>query len=466
MSKRIIVHIGTIKTGSTSLQHFFMDNVERCRKNDICFPIEWINTVNTNRDGRTSGHSKILAALRSNDPVKYQEIRQYIDDSGCTNIVISSENLSAYPEFIQPLAVLLDEYDVNIIVYLRRQDLFLESAYKEFVSGGWRKYSLSISEFYHSQVIDGVSLEYNYDELLMPWADAFGVQNIIVRPFEPGQFYKKELIRDFFHALDFPWDERYVSSEGSYKNISISSQFNKVMLDLNKIPLRGQYYRAVLDAYFQNVTDNVMDNEKQQNECFSSPKMRHSMLENYRESNLKVAKEYLGRNNGKLFFNDEPKPDEKYSPVRIKDANLVSELYSESLSQLSIQNNAELNLLKDDTCKLTDELKSLRAKNLNQSIAIWLNARAKIRRRLINLFRSEVKLIKRSALFDVEWYIDRYLKKNEAESDPVKHYVKKGAALGYNPSSTFDTFSYIQCKSKVMNSGINPFVSYILNCHS
>jgi hypothetical protein len=54
----------------------------------------------------------------------------------------------------------------------------------------------------------------------------------------------------------------------------------------------------------------------------------------------------------------------------------------------------------------------------------------------------EAALIRASGLFDVDYYCERYPDVAASGLDPIDHYLRVGAALGYNPNPLFDTNHY------------------------
>jgi len=70
------------------------------------------------------------------------------------------------------------------------------------------------------------------------------------------------------------------------------------------------------------------------------------------------------------------------------------------------------------------------------------------------------KIIKKSGLFDIEYYLFTYPDVRRQDINPVEHYIKSGAKEGRNPSKDFDTNFYLTQYKDVKN--INPLVHYIL----
>jgi hypothetical protein len=75
--------------------------------------------------------------------------------------------------------------------------------------------------------------------------------------------------------------------------------------------------------------------------------------------------------------------------------------------------------------------------------------------------RTDEELLRRSQLFDREWYLSRYPDVRSRSMDPVKHYLKYGAREGRDPCACFSTSGYISRYPDVMAAGVNPLVHYL-----
>ena len=83
---------------------------------------------------------------------------------------------------------------------------------------------------------------------------------------------------------------------------------------------------------------------------------------------------------------------------------------------------------------------------------------------MIKLLRTKKwqKIIKKSNLFDVKFYLFSYPDVRAADIDPIEHFVKYGALNGRNPSNEFNTSFYLEQYEDVRESGINPLVHFLL----
>jgi len=78
------------------------------------------------------------------------------------------------------------------------------------------------------------------------------------------------------------------------------------------------------------------------------------------------------------------------------------------------------------------------------------------------LMKIQVRLLKKSGLFDEEWYLAEYTDVASAGVvDPVTHYLRYGAAEGRNPSPHFDTRFYLESHPDVAAAGVNPLVHFV-----
>jgi len=74
----------------------------------------------------------------------------------------------------------------------------------------------------------------------------------------------------------------------------------------------------------------------------------------------------------------------------------------------------------------------------------------------------QIEVIKKSGLFDEDYYLNIYPDVKEAGMNPIHHYVLYGASECRNPSRNFDTDFYYQSNYEVYVKGENPLVHYIL----
>ena len=202
MGPQYILHIGMNKTGSTSLQRFFSDNYRLFARNKLLYPRTGRKNNAHYYLGRMLGFGTRLDLDRTDLSALVKQTRRKLDREisarEAKKVLISCENF-VQPRNMARLKRFFAGNDVTVLVYLRRHDYWIESCYHQ-----------AVKMFKHMPWCNGIDayLEHlkkkqphhgKFRELVDNWAAIFGKQNIIVRPFEPGQ-NQPSLFHDFLRS--------------------------------------------------------------------------------------------------------------------------------------------------------------------------------------------------------------------------------------------------------------------------
>jgi len=183
--KRVFIHIGTHKTGTTSAQAWAVRNFDTLLEND------WLY-AETGRQ-KHDAHSNIPWLLEDNDPNAsllegmtrdrlLKDLRAEIDASPAHNVLLSAEDMCTLrAENIKPLGEALEGYEVNVIGLFRDQPSFLVSQYVE-----WLKHLLTNDNFlaFIAHLKDSWILDYGQIE--EQWTKVFGRDCFHVLRYSPG----------------------------------------------------------------------------------------------------------------------------------------------------------------------------------------------------------------------------------------------------------------------------------------
>lgn len=311
--KTIYIHIGTHKTGTTSIQNFLFKNRKKLIDRGFLYPLSGIP-----KRKNSFGHSHLVTVILENTEADtynpnaggWQELLAEANSLQEKNIVISSENfcISKFNlEQIYKIKNYLSQYTVKIIIYLRRQDDYLISKYCQLIRAG--KYSQNFKQY----IIDEKWIG-DYYQLLKPWKEVFGIKNIIVRVFEKEQL-KNSLIDDFLDSIKYPQDRSELiktprqNISPSIKQIKFNQYYNKIVKDC--FSLTPKQYQNIYLAKLNNILRkpskiintiiNKMPDLIVSNQLLSVEE-RIELIKEFEESNQKVAREYLARPNSKLFY--------------------------------------------------------------------------------------------------------------------------------------------------------------------
>ena len=104
-----------------------------------------------------------------------------------------------------------------------------------------------------------------------------------------------------------------------------------------------------------------------------------------------------------------------------------------------------------------DEVASIENANSTGFLGVFGGSKAKAQKRM----QEKIRLVNESGLIDKKWYLSQYPDVAEANYEPVKHYLRFGAAEERDPSPDFSTSYYIRSNPDILKSGVNPLVHYI-----
>lgn len=273
----LYIHIGLPKTGTSAIQKSLVDNYELLKqKFSLLYP-ELGRWVDGSHHGLAFafGDNPYLKTL-SPDAQKdlLSLLQNEIDESSCQNVLLSSECFHLYnnEQFIE----FSKGFNVRLICYLRRADMYLESFYAQNVQDSVVKESRSFDKF----------IEENYDkidylEFLKRWETLSARNNIVVRIYDKSQFIEGELLVDFYNALDIDSTEESLSVS-TRVNVSFPNIVNKYKLLLNRVlENQSEYLVSLLKNYSMTNSDDY--------------KVKGSFLTH--ELSCKIIQKYIGNIN-------------------------------------------------------------------------------------------------------------------------------------------------------------------------
>lgn len=304
--------IGTPKTGTTALQSFMRENEKQLQKQGYCYPELELGlwSIFKNRNAHFLVQKSTLedeaeqereeVELRNRGFAMLGELAKQYD-----NIILSDEvvwyRCNKREGFWQDT---LDNFkkincEVKVVVYLRRQDQVVQSLWNQLIKMEPR----STKDF--DRCINGKYLKYFplvYDKHLNKIARYVPKENIIVRPYEKGQFEGEEhsIYTDFFKVLGVKLTDEF-THEKVAANVGLVGNFIDIKRTLNGIPeyleLDDFMCRPVLNAS-KCVAQNYGTIKET---MFKSYEQQKEYLACFEEGNAYVAREFMGREDGVLF---------------------------------------------------------------------------------------------------------------------------------------------------------------------
>ncbi|EOI6873192.1 hypothetical protein ACQ6S3_000618 [Campylobacter coli] len=224
------VHIGTEKTGTTSIQEFLYINKSIIQKQNYFF-VQSIGIKN-HWDLAFLGYSlnKKDSYILNNSLWNFQAIKQHkknifskIKDEVKFNhkIIFSSELLQSRLTRKREIVKLYTFFkkigftNIKVICYIRDANEMLRSLLSEAIK--WEE----IDSFELKEEKEEYKLGYkknlfhfhhicNHKQTLQWWGEVFGKENLIVRLFDKNEFYQGDLLKDFIHSIGLEWDDEFI----------------------------------------------------------------------------------------------------------------------------------------------------------------------------------------------------------------------------------------------------------------
>lgn len=244
------IHIGTVKTGSTSIQQFL--NINRQIFLDLNYYVDFDNSFNNWQlvlaSMKEYREDIVLNTLLSNyaNVRNYNELRIFskkylkklnnkIIKNKTKKFIFSSENLHLelkdYGEINNLKSILnnLGFTKINIIVYIRNPTDLASSFFSEIIKHG---YESSLPPKPDDALFNHIC---NYKNTLGLWERVFKKENLKIRLFDKKNFVNGSLIEDFLYSigclesLDKFKNINIVANDKSYSRlgVSIASKINQ-----------------------------------------------------------------------------------------------------------------------------------------------------------------------------------------------------------------------------------------------
>ena len=307
--KKIFIHIGMNKTGSSAIQRDFFLNRHLLEENGLLYPTFGAAGAAHYELSNFLGFSQKPNEKLGSDEfeIKRNKFDTEFSASGCQSAVFSSENfvLRGQPEDV---AKFFHDHKVYIVVYLRRHDNWWVSAYnqalKMVVNPPWGPGIENYLYFHKGKK----SQVFNHRCLVDRWADVFGKENLIVRPHEKGQNLPN-ITTDFLNAIG----HREISEKLSISKKRLNVSLPYVSMELLDIFQRLDVSDSQRSLLFQYALSLPQDESRVE---ILSPEKRLEIINENMDDYKFIAREFLGRHDGTLFYEELPRAESEWVKPR------------------------------------------------------------------------------------------------------------------------------------------------------
>ena len=241
----IYLHIGTEKTGTTSIQNSLAATRKTLSKAGLLYPESLGKTNHVNFYAAAAparADDEITAQLHASAPDAHAAFRKAtqagllreVAKTSPRKIVISNEHCSSRLTTIEEIETLRDflaplDRPVRVVIYLRRQDDFLVSSYSTDVKTG-RTEPFALPEG------EEMRRRYDYAALIDRWAAVFGTEAMVLRRFGGSFIPRGALMKDFMTAIG---EAAVDVPELPVQNPSLGVDANAFLLQFNTLVPRN-----------------------------------------------------------------------------------------------------------------------------------------------------------------------------------------------------------------------------------
>jgi len=292
VKKRLIVHIGVHKTGSTSIQHTLFRNTGQMADRGFLYPRFYAGRVNA------VNHTSLAWEIEMNklDHARLRNWAASLAQTDAHTVILSAEDFSRLKS-LDFLDCFSDFFEAEVVIYLRRQDSWVSSWYNQHIK--W-PYVAKFARCTPSEFLRHLEDFYwiNYFETVERWGAVVGKDHIHIRILEKGQI--QDPIADLCDICGFDFE---LQQELPHRaNESLPAAQLKILRNLGM----AQYPPGVRNKIIEAVMRVPVLPSK---EVYPIP-IRRMILDRYKIGNYKLAEHYLGRKDGILFresgFSDSP----------------------------------------------------------------------------------------------------------------------------------------------------------------
>lgn len=348
--RTVYLHMGTPKTGTTSLQEFLYNNRHNLEKKGILYP-------SIIGEKYLFGNAQHLFIIENDDKKRAEKICEAIGN--CKNDCLLSAEASWV--LISNLSIFFDtfyknNFKIKVIVYLRPQVDYFDSFYKQYVKLEPCTY-LEINDFMQTnewEYIRKLRDSCHYYHKLKEISDIIGKENLFIRVYEKSQM-NGSIFEDFLNTLNIEMDNEFLIPE-KYRNVSLDCnmlELKRLINSADKTKGRNRIER-INSLFWEDIESMIEERPISKSDlhfCCMTNEQRTAFMVDFAEENRLIAHEFLNRESGELFFENKNKSSEQ----KVDDGLLLRNLI-ECYAKTSIRLKNELIIMEKKIDSVEEEM--------------------------------------------------------------------------------------------------------------
>ncbi len=309
--KRLILHIGLHKTGTSAIQRFLFENAEALSEQGFLYPVGLFNSIDHNPIAWCMVPSRYFPPDYPFywDHAKknyWAHLHEIVETSRAHTAILSGEDFSLIDQ-VHSLAQECAAYDTRIVVYLRRQDDLIWSLYNQMVKGLEFRLTWSFEEFLSKHWLSDIL---SFDRFLNEWSEAFGRNALTVSTYE-AQVREEAFLQEFCNICGIP-AMGGLSFPKERVNRSLHPSVLEAKRFLNAVSWRREEHDLLLTVLY-SVSDQISRSGRSPLQPYNIQSRLSRWMGQYEEGNRNVARTFFHRD--ELFPKSQagPKPVESSS---------------------------------------------------------------------------------------------------------------------------------------------------------
>ncbi|MDB6179393.1 glycosyltransferase [Paracoccus sp. Z330] len=323
---RLIIHMGATKTGSTVLQHLLEDNRPELLRNGIWYPevgLFW----QPGRPHKQAGHAHFVNYALNGDHSLHQHVTSSLAILGnkVHTVILSSEAFFLNPKSAE-LAQYFKDFDVEMVVYLRRQDEWANSQYAEFVAGGAiSSTSLSFPKWLEEKQATSCL---DYDRMVRSWEQYLPKSSLHIRRYLRQRDIPWDIIDDFSETtglpqirnLPAPSKEKTNDARLSTTHVELIRQYNK-----HPFPSKPAYLDFIERAGARLTQWRRANDLPMPSPWLLTDEIADRIMQTAATGNERIAREYFNLTDAELFPARAAPPLQ--CPLHLEELEIVDQAY-------------------------------------------------------------------------------------------------------------------------------------------
>ena len=326
---KLVLHVGIHKTGTSAIQAFCKANHAALVERGILYPSTGllelpVTSTPTSEAGHRGFHDVLVTPMNQNSEAMLDDIAREVQGyDNIHTVLISCETFSApRVKISNSVPQSLERYfsETQVLMYLRRQDEWASSFYREVLCWPGRRMSKSFQQFRKSFLVEWL----NFQNRVEKWADVFGDENLAIKSYDDRA--NKNIIVDFFGHLGLDVSDQQQFQFPGFNNPSLPSNLIDVIRRMNRYKMNREQRSTITNHLFNQLAESTYEVDFKP---VITPEQRASMEGKFAPMNQALAKRFNINPSEKLCDFSEPRYHDREISLSPEQLGEIEQMASE-----------------------------------------------------------------------------------------------------------------------------------------